>query len=82
MLKCEFPGMNVQRRLYEGREAPKVLFETETWNIGAAEKRLDIMERGCLKSIYGVIKFKLILNEVMSMVMLQTITVLPDIHSH
>ncbi len=54
MSKCRSLGMNAKRRLYEGIVVPTALRGAETQNIGAAEKRLNVMEIRCLRSICGV----------------------------
>ncbi len=38
-------GVSARRRLYEGIVVPIALYGTETWNMGAAERRrLNVME--------------------------------------
>ncbi len=55
MFTCKSLGMSAKRRLYEGVVLPTVLYGAETWNRGAVEKRrVNVMERGCLRSMYGV----------------------------
>ncbi len=46
-------GMNIKRRLYEGL-VPTTLYGAETWNVRESQKRLDIFEMRCLRSMVGV----------------------------
>ncbi len=44
VFKCRSLGVSAKRRQYEGVVVPSVLYGAETWNMGAAEKRLIVME--------------------------------------
>ncbi len=66
MFKCRSLGMNAKRRLYEGVvvNLPTALYGTETWNMGAAERRrLNVMEKRCLRSICGVTRMDRVRND-------------------
>ncbi len=55
VFKCKSLGMSAKRRLYEGVVVPTALYGSETWNMGAVErKRLNVMEMRCLRSMCGV----------------------------
>ena len=54
MFICRAVGMNVKRRLYERVAVPTALYGDETWTVAVAEKKLDIMEMRCLKSMCEV----------------------------
>ncbi len=54
MFKGKSLGMNAKRRLYEGVVVLTELYGAETWNVGAAERRLNVMEMRCLRSMCGV----------------------------
>ncbi len=57
-------GMSGKRRLYEGAVVPAALYGTETWNMGAAERRkLNVMEMRCLRSMCGVTRMDRVRNE-------------------
>ncbi len=55
--------MTAKRRLYEGVMVPTVLYGAETWNMGSAERRLDVMEMRCLKSMCGVTQMDWLRND-------------------
>ncbi len=64
VFKCKSLGMSAKRRLYEGVVVPMALYGAETWNMGAAErKRLNVMERRCLRSLCGVTQMDWVRNE-------------------
>lgn len=44
ILKCRLVGMNVKKRLYEGLMIPTALHVAEIRNMGAAERRENVME--------------------------------------
>ena len=50
---CRVMWMNVTRR-YEGVTVPTVLYQAETWSMAVAEKRLNIIEMRCLRSMSQV----------------------------
>ncbi len=55
VFKCRSLGLSSKKRLHEGVVVPTALYGTETWNMGAAEKRrLNVMETRCLRNMYGV----------------------------
>ena len=47
-------GINVKRRLYAGVVVPTPLYGDETWSMGVAEKRLNVMEMMCQITMFGV----------------------------
>ncbi len=52
MFKCQSLSTSAKRRLYEGVVVPMALYGSETWNMGAAErKRLNVMEMRCLRTM-------------------------------
>ncbi len=54
VFKCTPLGINAKRRVYEGVVVSMALYGAETWNMGAAERRLNVMEMRCLRSMCGV----------------------------
>ena len=56
MFGCRATVINVKRRLYEGVAVPNALYEAEThWSMVLAEnKRLNVIEMRCLRSMCGV----------------------------
>ncbi len=54
IFKCRSLGRNAKRSLYEGVVIPAVLYGAETWNMGAAERRSNVTEVRCLRSMCGV----------------------------
>ncbi len=55
--------MNAKRRLYDGVVVPTALYGAVTWNMGAAERRLNVIEMGCLRSMYGVTRMDQVRND-------------------
>ena len=54
----------MKRRLFEEVPVPSALYETETWSMAVAEKKLKVMETRCLKSMCGVKHRDRVRNEV------------------
>ncbi len=54
VFKCRSHGMNENRRLHEGGVVPTAMYKAEIWNMGAAERRLNVMEMRCLRNMCGV----------------------------
>ncbi len=54
VFKCRSLGMNSKRGLYEGVVVPGALYSAETWNMGAAERRLNVVQLRYLRSMCGV----------------------------
>ena len=65
VLNCRAMKMNVKRRLYEGAAVPTALYGSETWSMTVAEKRLNVMEMRCLRSMYEVSCIDQVRNEEM-----------------
>ena len=54
VFKCKSFCMYAKRRLYEGIVVPTALYEAETWNMGAAErKELNVGKMRCQRSMCG-----------------------------
>ncbi len=54
VFKCRSLGMSAKGRLYEGVVVPSALYGTETWKMGTAERRQNVMEMRCLRSMCRV----------------------------
>ncbi len=63
MFKCRSLGMNAKRRLYEGVVVLDALYGAESWNMGAAERRLNVIEMRCLRSMCGVTQMDRVRND-------------------
>ncbi len=61
--KCRSLGMSAKRRLYEGVGVPTALFGAETWNMVAAERRMNLMKMRCLRSMCRVTRMDRVRNE-------------------
>ncbi len=55
--------MNTKRRLYEGVVVPTLLYGAETWNMRVTERRLNVMEMRCLRSMCGVTGMDRVMND-------------------
>ncbi len=51
MCMCRPLGMTVNGRLYEGVVVQTAWYGVEIWNAEAAERRLNVVEMRCLKSL-------------------------------
>ncbi len=56
-------GMSTKRRLYKGVVIPTALHMSETWNMGAREKRLNIMKMRRLRNMCGVTQVDQVRND-------------------
>ncbi len=63
VLQCRSLEMNAKRRLYEGVVVPTALYGAETWNMGAAEWRLNVMEMRFLRSMCRVTRMDQVRND-------------------
>lgn len=55
VLKCKSLRMSVKKRLYKGIVMPVTMYGSETWNLGAAEKKkLNVEKVRCLRATSAV----------------------------
>ncbi len=54
--------MSAKKKLYEGEAVPTTLYGAETWNVGTAERRMNVMEMRCLRSMFGITQMDRVRN--------------------
>ncbi len=65
--ECSQPAERASHQpgLYEGVVVLMVLYGAETWNMGAAQRRLNVMEVRCLRSMCAVTQMDQVRNDEM-----------------